>query len=184
MATPTEGERRTVTTTPGMRTIVGWLAAIGIVIIAAFFVGRLGSPEAPGSGGSTASGPTSPTPLPIAFGTGRDEATGEVAADLRIESFAAGDPFFYSVRPPSAPGIAQVYVEVIRVEDGETAPVQTPAPQPLNSAYPEVITFRVPADDLIAAFGPGTFVMRIYLDPQQDPIAEGRFELVAPLASG
>ena len=181
MATPTEGERRTVTTTPGMRTIVGWLAAIGIVIIAAFFVGRLGSPEAPGSGGSTASGPTSPTPLPIAFGTGLD-ATGEVAADLQMARFAEGDLFAYSVRRPNA-AVEQVFVEVIRVGDGEAGPVQTPAPQALLETYPEMIAFDVPADALIDAFGPGTFVMRIYLDPQQDPIAEGRFELVAPLAS-
>lgn len=181
MATPTEGGRRTITTTPRMRTIVGWLAAIGIVIIAAFFVGRLGSPEAPAASPQGSDAPS--TPQPIAFGTGLDAATGEVATDLRIARFAAGDLFAYSAERPGA-AIEEVFVEVIRVGDGDPAPVQTPAVQALDPAYPETIAFDVPADALIAAFGPGTFVMRIYLDPAGEPIAEGQFELVAPLSSG
>jgi hypothetical protein len=46
-----------------------------------------------------------------------------------------------------------------------------------------VIAYNVPADELIRVFGPGMYLMRIYLDPEAPPIAEGRFELVAPASS-
>jgi hypothetical protein len=102
-----------VTVTPQVRTIAGWLIAIAIIVGAAFFVGRLGSPDAPASGAG-GSGDATPTLLPIAFGTAIDPATGEVASDLRTSRFAAGDTFAYSTQPGVAMG-ARVYVEVLRI---------------------------------------------------------------------
>jgi hypothetical protein len=177
------GSERTIELTPRVRTIAGWVAAILIVVGAAFFVGRLGSPDAPGTGASGSPGSPRPTLPAIAFGTGLDTVTGEVAADLRTGRFAAGDSFVYSVRPSGRPGVDQLYVEVIRLGPDQTStPVQTPAPQPI-SPDAEVIAYDVPADRLIEDFGPGTFLMRIYLEPGGPPIAEGQFELVAPAAS-
>jgi hypothetical protein len=169
--------------TPRVRTIAGWIVAILIVIGAAFFVGRLGSPDAPGTAGSGSPASATPTFLAIAFGTGLDAATGEVAVDLQTGRFAAGDRFVYSVRPDGPPGADELYVEVIRLGPDQTSiPVQTPAPQPI-SPEAAVIAYDVPADWLIDDFGPGTFLMRIYLEPGGSPIAEGQFELVAPAAS-
>jgi hypothetical protein len=169
--------------TPQVRTIAGWVVAIGLIIGAAFFVGRLGSPEAPSSTGSGSPASATPTLPAIAFGTGLDQATGEVASDLRTDRFAAGDRFAYSLRPTGPPGTDELYVEVMRLEADQTVtPVQTPAPQPITPDA-EVIAYDVPADALLRDFGPGMFVMRIYLDPAAPPIAEGRFELVAPAAS-
>jgi hypothetical protein len=182
MARRLGGEPR-VELTPRVRTIAGWIVAILIVVGAAFFVGRLGSPDAPGNAGSGSDASPAPTLPAIAFGTGLDAATGEVATDLQTARFAAGDVFVYSVRPAGPPGTDELYVEVIRLGPDQTStPVQTPAPQPI-SPEAEVIAYEVPADALINAFGPGTFLMRIYVEPGGSPIAEGRFELVAPAAS-
>jgi hypothetical protein len=180
MATRTASDG-SVTGAPQVRTIAGWLIAIGIIVGAAFFVGRLGSPDAPAAGAG-ASAEATPTVLAIAFGTAIDPATGEVAADLRTSRFAAGDMFAYSVPPGVAIG-PTVYVEVLRIAtDASAVPVQTPAPQDMQ---PEavVIAFAVPADWLLRDFGPGAYVMRIYIERGAAPIAEGRFELVAPAAS-
>jgi hypothetical protein len=180
MATRTASDG-SVTLTPRVRTIAGWLIAIGIIVGAAFFVGRLGSPDAPaaGTGGSAEA---TPTLLPIAFGTAIDPATGEVAEDLRTSRFAAGDTFAYSMRPGVAIG-ETIYVEVLRIAtDASAVPVQTPAPQGVEPGA-EVIAFDPPADALLRDFGPGAYVMRIYLQQGGTPIAEGRFELVAPVAS-
>ena len=48
---------------------------------------------------------------------------------------------------------------------------------------PNVIAFRVPTDDLLAVFGPGTYLMLIYAETGGEPIAEGSFELVSAAAS-
>lgn len=182
MATRTGGGERGVTITPQARTIAGWLVAIILIVAAAFFVGRVGSPDAPSAAGSGSPSATESL-LPIAFGTGLDETTGEVAVDLRTGRFAAGDLFAYSVRPSEPPGTPELYVEVIRIDpDQSVTPVQTPTPQEIIPSA-DVIAFDVPADDLIDAFGPGSFLMRIYLERDGSPIAEGRFELVAPVAS-
>jgi hypothetical protein len=55
--------------------------------------------------------------------------------------------------------------------------------QPVPAGRP-AIGFTVPAANLLGAFGPGEYVMRIHLDPAADPIAQGTFVLVGePSAS-
>ena len=73
-------------------------------------------------------------------------------------------------------------MEVRRTGGGEAETAQAPVDaQPLPE--PAVIAFTVPTADLLAAFGPGEYLMLIYADPAGDPIAEGTFELVALLVS-
>jgi hypothetical protein len=48
---------------------------------------------------------------------------------------------------------------------------------------PALIGFTVPAENLVAAWGPGVYVMRIQLEPDGPPIAEGRFTLVEAASS-
>ena len=166
---------------PRARRIGGWIAAallIGGIALAFRILGGNGdgtvvdsSPS--GSTGSSAQG--------ITFGTALDPATGEVAADARTERFAEGDTFVYSVTPSgSVP--PSVYVEVERTGGGTAEVVQEPVDgQVLPN--PAVIAFTVPASVLLDAFGPGTYLMLIYADPAGDPLAEGSFELIAPLVS-
>ena len=164
------------------RAVIGWFAAIVIVIGAAFAVGRIGGAEVPPVEPSP-SAATAATPLPIAFGTALDDTSGEVAATQAADRFTAGDAFAYSVRPASPPQVPELYVEVMRIGGGQDEAVQTPAPQPITPGA-EVIAYVVTADALLAGFGPGEYLMRIYLDPAAEPIAEGTFELVDPEPGG
>jgi hypothetical protein len=163
---------------PRARLIGGWLAAALLIGGVAVIVGILG-----GNGDGASVLPSSSavasdgaTPAPIAFGTAIDPVTGEVASDARTSRFAAGDSFAYSVRPAVAPP-TEIYVEV-RHRAGDQETVQVPSPQSL-AAGAQVIAFVVQASALIDAFEAGEFVMRIYADPADEPIAEGTFELVA-----
>ena len=164
---------------PRARRIAGWVAAILLIGGVALAFRLLG-----GNGDGTAVAPSPSgsglkTGAEIAFGTALDPATGKVAEDARTERFAAGDLFSYSAVPPdSVP--PEVYVEVIRVGNGE------PAQAPVNAQTvtgDEAIAFSVQAAALLEAFGPGQYTMLIYADPDDDPIAEGSFELVAAEAS-
>lgn len=175
------GDDDTFPLSPRNRRIVGWVAAIVLIIGIAVGVRILG-----GNGDGTL---VTPTPsgsgaasLPaISFGTALDPATGEVATDARRDRFSDGDLFAYSV-PPAGTVPSAVYVEVLLAAD--------PAAPPLQEAVgvqalpnPEVIAFTVPAAALLADFGPGEYLMRIYADPAGDPIAEGAFELVGAAGS-
>lgn len=165
---------------PRARTWLGWAAAALAVLVVAFLVGRAGS-EA-GLSSPTPS-PSAPDPLPITFGTALDPASGD-AVNL-TDRFRAGDPIAYSVRLAAAPGVDTILVEIVRVEaDGETA-VQQPATQGIVASSSLIgFTFAVPTSDLLEAWGPGIYAMRIYLPGEVDPIAAGRFTLVeTPVAS-
>lgn len=166
---------------PRARRIGGWVAAallIGVIAVVFRVLGGNGDgtvvdPSPSGSTGSSAA--------TISFGTALDAASGEVAADARSERFVDGDTLVYSV-PPSGTVPAAVYVEVRRTDSGTAEILQAPVDaQPLPN--PEVIAFSVPTADLLAVFGPGAYLMLIYADPAGDPIAEGTFELIAPLVS-
>jgi hypothetical protein len=167
--------------------IAGWLAAIAVILLIAIVVRFLGgdgdgSPVVPSpsaTGDSTA-------PAAIAFGTSLDPASGQVPEAARTTRFAGGDTFAYSV-PPAGALPPTIYVEVERVGGGATGIVQEADPdgvQPVPTDRP-AIGFTVPAANLLAVFGPGDYVMRIRLDPAEDPIAEGSFVLVGePIPSG
>lgn len=168
---------------PRARTGVGWAATVLLLVAVAAFVGFLGGDGdgvALGPGGSgTASGSSV---APIAFGTAIDTNSGEVAIPTGSDRFVASDSFAYSARSGAAEPGGMVQVEVIRVAGGTEETVQQRAAQRL--AGPRgVIAFQVPADVLFRDFGPGDYLMRIYLAGKSAPVAEGRFSLVAPVPS-
>lgn len=172
-ARPMAAERRTGPG-PRARTWLGWAAAALGVVVVAFLVGRAGSE----------SGLPSPTPSPsatgpfaITFGTTRDPATGE--AIQPTDRFREGDQIAYSIRLAAAPGGDTILVEIVRLEaDGETV-VQQPSTQGIDPSSSLIaFTFAVPTSELLDAWGPGTYAMRIYLPGATDPFAAGRFTLV------
>lgn len=160
---------------PRARAAAGWLVAAGLLLGVALAFRLLG-----GDGAGTAIDPgrsTSPgdDSLQIAFGTRLDTTTGEVAPDARVERFAAGDTFIYSVRPAEPPP-QTVYVEVRRLGEGGTV-VQPAAALRLPEGA-VVIAYSVPAANLVGEFGAGRYVMLILAEPTADPLARGEFELV------
>ena len=185
MARRPGGEGR-FTLTRREKLIAGWLAAIAVIVVIAIALQVLGgdgtgSPVVPSSSASTATDDFAV----ITFGTALDEATGEVPASATVDRFADGDTFAYSVPPPGAlPAV--VYVEVERVGGGAVGIVQDAATEGDQDVPPgrATIAFTVPAARLLEVFGPGEYVMRMHLDPADEPIAEGRFVLVgAPTES-
>src|SRR6188508_2017401 len=164
---------------PRARRIGGWIAAallIGGIALAFRILGGNGDGTVVDS---SPSGSTGSSVQDITFGTALDPATGELAADARTERFAEGDTFAYSVAP-SAVVPAAVYVEVRRTDGQEPEIAQEPV-EAQQLPNPAVIAFDVAAQFLFADFGPGTYEMLIYADPAGDPLAEGSFELIAPL---
>ncbi len=171
-----------VTLSPRSRRIGGWLAALLLVVGIAVVLRVLGGNGDGTPIGASPSGSASVGVAPeIAFGTALDPSSGQVADEARSERFVASDIFSYSVAPAGAIP-PSVYVEVRRTSGGTEEILQEPVdPQPLPD--PNVIAFRVPAEDLLAVFGPGTYLMLIYAEPGGEPIAEGTFELVSADAS-
>jgi len=183
MARRPDGDRR-FTLSGRQRLIAGWLAAAAVILLIAIVVRFLGgdgsgTPLVPTPAASQAAGPA-----PIAFGTALDATSGQVPEASRVERFAEGDTFAYSVAV-SGPVPATVYVGVERVGGGAAGVVQDPGDdgrQSVPDGRP-AIGFTVPAANLLAAFGPGEYLMRIHLDPEEAPIAEGRFVLVGEPAT-
>jgi hypothetical protein len=159
--------------TPRGSSLLGWAAAVGLMVVIAFIVGR---PAGEQGLLSATPPPTAPPPLSIAFGTGLDPATN--TATGRTDRFRGGDPFAYSVTLPSPPGIEEILVEVVRLGDPPQV-VQEPSVQRI---LPEPLTFafQVRTDDLLAAWGAGDFEMRIFREAGGAPMAVGRFTLLAP----
>lgn len=182
MARRPGSDGRILDLSPRALRIGGWVIAFLLIAGIAVVVGLLGGDGDDGLDAAPSDSSPSPGTAVIAFGTALDAATGEVAVASRTDRFAAGDSFNYSVSPSEAPP-ASVYVEVRRMGGGAVEIAQAPVdPQALPN--PDVIAFTVPADDLLAVFGPGEYLMLIYADPASEPLAEGTFHLVGPSASG
>src|SRR5262245_27518289 len=170
---PGEGGRLRLS--PRARQLAGWLAALVIVLGIAGAVRLLGESADEGAVVPSPSGTSSVAILPIVFGT---ELTAErvVPVAARATTFDSTATFAYAV-DGGAPAEA-VYVEVRRTAGGALEIVQEPVEaQPIPGA-PALIGFTVPATALLDAWGPGAYLMRIYLDPAGEPIAEGTFVLV------
>ncbi len=156
---------------PRARTWLGWAAAAAGVAVVAFFVGRAGSEV----GIASAIPSPSAAPMTVTFGTMLDSVSGE--AIQSTSRFRAGDQFAYSVRLAAAPGVAKILVEILRLEGGTETVVQVPSEQGIVATSP-VIAFTVRATDLLHAWGPGSYAMRMYLSGASAPFATGRFMLV------
>jgi hypothetical protein len=159
---------------PRARQLAGWVAALLLVLGIAGAVRLLGESGDEGAAVPSPSGTSGAATLAIVFGT---ELSAErvVPVTAHTTSFERGDTFAYAVsggQPAEA-----VYVEVERTDGGPLETVQAPIEaQPIPDA-PALIGFTVPAAVLLDAWGPGAYVMRIYLEPGGKPIAEGRFVL-------
>jgi hypothetical protein len=176
------GDGGALTLSPRGLRIAGWLAVIALIALVALAVRLLGG-NADGAAVLPSPSASAGGPLAIAFGTELDPATAQVVEASRTERFIAGDTFAYSVAADAQrPDV--VYVEVVRVTGDAEQVVQAIADgeQQVPAERPAV-AFTVPADTLIAAFGTGTYRMRIFADPDATPIAHGTFELHDPAAS-
>ncbi len=175
-------DERGFTVPPRARGPVAW-AAVALLLVAIAVGARLigTGGEEPVALDPSPSADVVPAAPSIAFGTAIDPVTGEVSLDSATATFRSGDDFAYSVRPADTPP-RTIYVEVVRTAP-DPATVQAPSPQtlPENAV---VIAFVVPADALIADFGPGEYVMRIFAQPTEPPIAVGSFSLAAATPSG
>ena len=157
----------------GNASLLGWVAAGGTLVALAFVIG--GPISERGVLGGTPS-PSQPAPIRISFGTALDPDNNR--AVNRTRRFRSGDPFAYSVTLDDRAGTADIYVEIVRRGDGSRVIVQRRA---LQHILPELRTFafRVPADDLLAAWGAGNYEMRIYWRRSDvQPLAIGEFTLI------
>ena len=95
----------------------------------------------------------------------------------RTRSFHAGQTFAYSVTLTQPADSPDIFVEVERLS-GRPRVVQQRSIQHITPGR-RTFAFTVPADDLLAAWGAGRFEMRIYIGQGDEPVAVGRFRLVA-----
>lgn len=179
------GENGRFTLPPRARRMAGWAAAIALILAIALGVRFLGGAgdDAPGAATSTP-GPSAAGNAAITFGTALDEAAAVVPTEARLDRFGQDDTFAYSV-PHEGDLPEAVFVEVERVAGGTPEVVQdaaTQGRQPIPPGRPG-IAFTVPASVLLSAFGPGEYLMRIYVDPAGEAIGEGRFTLIPDAAS-
>jgi hypothetical protein len=180
------GEEGRINLGPRERRLLGWIAALVLVVGIAVVVGILGGngDGAPVNPGQSAAQSLGAAP-PITFGTALDDATHEVAEGSQTDRFTAADTFAYSITASEGRVVpTTVYVEVERIGGGALEVVQaaTPDGEQTVPSGRATVAFTVPADALLAAFGPGQYRMRIYVDPASDPLAEGTFSLVADVA--
>ena len=158
---------------PRARQLAGWVAALLLVLGIAGAVRLLGESGDEGAVVPSPSGAGGPATLAIVFGT---ELSAErvIPVGARTTSFERGDTFAYAVGGEPADA---VYVEVERADGGPLEVVQAPIEAQAIPDAPALIGFTVPAAALLDAWGVGAYVMRIYLEPDGKPIAEGRFVL-------
>lgn len=183
MASPTEAAterqrpaRQAGRGEPRRATLLGWVAAAGVLVALAVVVGGPGVD----AGDVPPSGSPEQEVAAITFGTGRDPSTGQLVGTGG--TFQAGGSFVYRLELDEPIGAATVWVEVTRTEPAPGVVVQDPSPLAADPASPRV-EFEVPIDSLLGAWGPGTYEMRIYAERQGALIGQGRFSLAAPEAS-
>lgn len=167
---------------PRGRVILGWVGAGLVVAVVAFIVGRpAGDANEAGALGSAAPSGSS-QPLPIAFGTARDALSLEVTAPAT--TFRRGDLFVYSVHLPQEAGVDTIYVRVDRTGEAPVTVQDWSDGVQLIDPTLAVISFEVPADNLLDVFGAGDYEMRVSLEPDGELLASGTFRLIEePAAS-
>lgn len=161
---------------PRARLIGGWLVAVLLVLGIAGAVRIFGGNADGDAVLSTPTPAASVTRYAITLGTelGEDRV---VPASAVTDRFVETDLFAYSVA--DAPPADSVYVGVRRIGGGPLETVQAATEAQAIPDGPATIGFRVPATNLFAAFGPGSYEMTIALTAEGEPIAAGTFELVA-----
>ncbi len=121
--------------------------------------------------------PTPPPALPgaLAFGTGRNRSTCEITG--QTDTFGPGTTFAHSITLNDAFGVGSVIEEISRVgADGKETVVQSKQDGATEvSSKRKVTCYSVAANNLIRAWGAGTYVMRVFRGDEK--LAEGRFTL-------
>lgn len=169
------GDHGRLTLTPRARLLGGWLVTLLLVLGIATGARVLGGNSEAGAALGSPSATAGAARLPIAFGTALDGSR-LVPSEASTARFGRGDLFAYSVA--EAGPASAVYVAVRRTGGGPAETVQEAVEAQAIPDAPGRIAFSVPAAILLDAFGPGTYLMLIQLDPAGEPIAEGTFELV------
>lgn len=167
---------------PRGRVVLGWVGAGLVVALVAFIVGRPAG-DAGEIGTLRSPVPSSaPEPQPIVFGRALDPDTLEAVDPT--ETYRRGDTFAYSVTLAQPPGTDTVYVRVDRVgASSETVQDWTDGAQAV-APDAHLVSFEVPANALLDAFGPGRYRMQMSLMVGGEPVAVGTFELAEdPAAS-
>jgi hypothetical protein len=173
-----QAARRSARRSLSNTTLLGWIAAGAVLVALAFVVG--GPAAEQGVLGGTPS-PSQASPLPIRFGQALDPDSNRAIRHTR--RFRAGDRFAYSVTLSRAPGTADIFVEISRLKDGRRTVVQARSVQHILPNL-RSFAFVVQVDDLLEAWGPGSYEMRIFLDDGAVPLAAGRFTLIGSPTSG
>lgn len=120
-----------------------------------------------------------PTPTPklpgaVTFGTGRNKSTCEITG--KTDTFGPGSVFAHAITLDEAFGVDRLGEEVVRVKDGKETVVQSREDgQNAAPAKAKIVCYAVGSDNLIRAWGAGTYVMRVYRG--EDKIAQGTFKL-------
>ena len=169
------GEGGRLRLSPRAMRLAGWLVALLLVLGVAGAVRLFGESGDGGAIEPSPSGGHGATVLPVVFGT---ELSAErvIPVEARTTTFERGGTFAYAV--DGAEPAAAVYVEVERTDGGPVETVQEPVDEQAIPDAPALIGFTVPTASLLDAWGPGAYLMRIYLEADAEPIAEGRFVLV------
>jgi hypothetical protein len=118
--------------------------------------------------------PTPKLPGAIAFGTGRSSQTCAISG--KTDTFGPGSVFAYAITLNEAFGVDTLGEDVVRIKDGKETAVQSREKDQISAqAKAKVVCYAVATNNLIKAWGAGTFVMRIYRG--EEKIAEGTFKL-------
>jgi hypothetical protein len=122
-----------------------------------------------------------PTPKPtpalagkLVLGTGRNRQTCEITG--KTDTFGPGSVFAQSISLDEPFGVNALGEEIARVTDGKEKIVQSREDgQTAAPSKAKIVCYAVGSDNLIRAWGAGTYVLRIYRGDEK--IAQGTFKL-------
>lgn len=183
------------------RSLISMGAAIGTIVVAVIVglifsslnptdptVGVAGSPTPhasivvrPSASTPVATPTPAPTPKPtpalpgkLLLGTGRNRQTCEIAG--KTDTFPPGSVFAHSISLDEPFAVNALGEEISRVADGKEKVVQSRQEgQNAVSSKAKIVCYAVSTDNLIKAWGAGTYLMRIYRGDEK--IAEAAFKL-------
>lgn len=152
-----------------------WAVVAAAVVILAFVVGRPPDGQAGRTTTPGPSGPSDPAGPSLVFGTVLDPQTN--VATGAVDAFGVADTVAYSLTLPEPLSVAEVLIAVDRVGGGDRVQVQEPTSQQVDPAR-TTFGVAVPAERLLAAWGPGTYRISVSL-ADGATLATGRFTLEA-----
>jgi hypothetical protein len=121
--------------------------------------------------------PATPAPTPeptLVFGAGLDSASQRVIAPTNV--FTPGSTLAYAINLGEPFGVSQLTIQVAKISGGQETTVQ---PVGRWDVAPDAIAagVQLPADRLLAAWGTGDYVLRVFRDGEL--LVEGVFQLAS-----